>query len=83
MVGGVGLLLGATAAAEAQRPYQPPAAGPWQPPYAVLPSYRPAPQYPAGYAPAPPTRPSSGVPPSWNYDPYTDGTVPTPHGGSG
>jgi len=67
-----------TAAAHAQALYQgqffspTPVYRPTQPPYRAQPSF-PPPLY----------RQVPAAPPSWNYDPYTDGTVPTPHGGSG
>jgi hypothetical protein len=75
---GAGLVLGATPAVNAQAQYreqsiQAPPHEPAQPPYPASP-YNPLSQ---------PYRQVPAVPPSWNYDPYTDGTVPTPHGGSG
>jgi hypothetical protein len=62
--------------AHAQAQYQPPPYNPAQP-------YNPA--EPQQVRPYNQTQPYGGrtIPPSWNYDPYTDGTVPTPRGGSG
>jgi hypothetical protein len=74
---GAPLVLGGTLAANAQTQYreqriQMPPYEPAQRPYQASP-----------YTTSQPYRQVPAVPPSWNYDPYTDGTVPTPHGGSG
>ena len=75
---GCGVVLGGglITGAEAQYSRQPldawPVYQPMSPPY-----------YRAPYDRTDPYRQVPAVPPVWNYDPYTDGTVATPRGGSG
>ncbi len=73
----IAAMLVAASAANAQAPYQ-------GQPFNRAPVFQPALPYQAQPEPQPqPYRQAPAAAPSWNYDPYTDGTVPTPRGGSG
>ncbi len=73
------ILAGASLTSEAQLQYQPP-------PYQQVPRslYPPLPGLPY-YRASPSSRPAplSHLPPSWFYNPYTDGTVPDPRARGG
>src|SRR5947199_10477533 len=76
------LTVGTGFAADAQSQYQ---ANPYNPPpYARAPYNQPYPYNPAQpYPRAQPYNPVPARPPSWSFDPYTDGTVATPNAGGG
>ena len=76
------LIVAAGFAADAQPQYQ---VTPYnRPPYGGAPYNQIYPYNPAQpYGRAPAYNPAPARPPSWNYDPYTDGTVATPNAGGG
>jgi len=78
MIVGVALLIGMTSLTNAQAQYQPSSQHSRDPTLQTYPRPQPY-SYPQ---PNPPAQPPS-ISPSWYYDPYTSGLVPSPNRSSG